>query len=177
MMDDLRAKYDEVAGNFDAFLKEAEDNSDELEKDLDRLRERIESRQDENDTLRRQVDDNEHEIQILGDDITALSGDLEKLKSTHESSIRTLETERTRNEKIIADLTKKAADTEHEFQKTQILIEKQKTEIDFINKEQEKFRSQSYAEKVEKFKDYIEDSNRKTKQMQDDLNALKREWD
>jgi len=30
---------------------------------------------------------------------------------------------------------------------------------------------------VEKFKDYIEDSNRKTKNMQDDLNALKREWD
>lgn len=37
-----------------------------------------------------------------------------------------------------------------------------KNEIDYINKEQEKFRSQSYAEKVEKFKDYIEDSNRKT---------------
>ena len=114
-MDDLRAKYDEVAGNFDAFLKEAEDNRDELEKDLEALRERINSKEDENDTLWRQVDDNEHQITVLGDDITVLSGDLEKIKSTHEASIRGLETERTRNEKIIADLTKKAADTEHEF--------------------------------------------------------------
>jgi chromosome segregation ATPase len=52
-----------------------------------------------------------------------------------------------------------------------------KNEIDYINKEQEKFRSQSYAEKVEKFKDYIEDSNRKTQKMREDLDALKREWD
>jgi len=61
------------------------------------------------------VDDNEHEIQVHGDDITHLSGDLEKIKSSHESSIRSLETERNHNEKIISELTKKSADTEHEF--------------------------------------------------------------
>ena len=115
MMDDLWAKYDEVAGNFDAFLKEAEDNRDELERDLETIRKWIEEKQDENDELWRKVDDNEHEIQLTGDDITTLSGELEKIKSTHESSIWSLETERTRNEKIIADLTKKAADTEHQF--------------------------------------------------------------
>ena len=115
MMDDLRAKYQEVAGNFETFLKEAEENRDELEKDLEALRDRIDAKQTENDGLRRSVEDNEHEIQILGDDITNLSGDLEKIKTSHETSIRNLETERTRNEKIIADLTKKAAETEHEF--------------------------------------------------------------
>jgi len=52
---------------------------------------------------------------VLGDDITHLSGDLEKIKSSHESSIRSLETERNHNEKIISELTKKSADTEHEF--------------------------------------------------------------
>ncbi len=48
-MDDLRAKYDEVAGNFEAFLKEAEGNRDELEKDLEALRARIDAKRGEND--------------------------------------------------------------------------------------------------------------------------------
>ena len=42
------------------------------------------------------------------------------------------------------------------------MIEKQKNELDFISQEQEKFKSASYAERVDLFKDYIEESNKKT---------------
>lgn len=74
-------------------------------------------------------------------------------------------------------MKKQLYNTEHEFQKTQILIEKQKNEIEFINQEQEKFRSSSYAERVGLFKDYIEESNRKTEQLKQELEALRKEWD
>lgn len=176
-MADLRAKYDEVAGNFEAFLTEAEGNRDELDRDLKQLMDRVAKKQGENDELKRRVEENEGAIHGLEDESTGLTADIEKIKSTHEATIRGLEQDRARNESLISDLKKKAADTEHEFQKCQIEIERMKNEIDYINKEQEKFRSQSYAEKVEKFKDYIEDSNRKTQKMRDDLDALKREWD
>ena len=44
------------------------------------------------------------------------------------------------------------------------MIEKQKNELEFIQLEQEKFKSTSYAEWVDLFKDYIEESNKKTDQ-------------
>ena len=57
------------------------------------------------------------------------------------------------------------------------MIEKQKNELEFIQLEQEKFKSTSYAEWVDLFKDYIEESNKKTDQMKQELENLKREWD
>ena len=38
MIDELKAKYQEVAGLFENFLREAEDNRDQLENDLNDLR-------------------------------------------------------------------------------------------------------------------------------------------
>jgi chromosome segregation ATPase len=117
LMADLRAKYDEVAGNFEAFLKEAEGNRDELDADLKKLMERVAQKQVENEELKRKVEDNEESIHSLHDESAGLSGDIEKIKSAHEATIRGLEQERARNEGMISDLKKKAADTEHEFQK------------------------------------------------------------
>lgn len=57
------------------------------------------------------------------------------------------------------------------------MIEKQKNELEFIQLESEKFKSTSYAERVDLFKDYIEESNKKTDQMKQELENLKREWD
>lgn len=57
------------------------------------------------------------------------------------------------------------------------MIEKQKNELEFIQLEQEKFKSTSYAEWVDLFKDYIEESNKKTDQMKQELENLKWEWD
>lgn len=57
------------------------------------------------------------------------------------------------------------------------MIEKQKNELEFIQLESEKFKSTSYAERVDLFKDYIEESKKKTDQMKQELENLKREWD
>ena len=87
-----------------------------------------------------------------------MTADIDSLKGASEKQIRELEQTRLNNESTISDLKTKAANTEHEFQRIQILVEKQRNEIDYINSEQEKFKSQTYADKVHKFKAYIDDS-------------------
>ena len=76
--------------------------------------------------------------------------------------IRKLEQDRVENEVIIAALKKKSADTEHDLEKTNILIEKQKNEIEYINLEQDKLSCQNYSTKVDQFKKYIAESQVKT---------------
>ena len=177
MIDELRVKYQEVAGLFEKYLTEAEDNRDQLESDLNDLKQRIQNKSQENVTHKNDIDQSERIVQELQRQILNLTGEIEQIKQQNESSIRGLDQERVKNETVIADLKKQLFNTEHEFQKTQILIEKQKNEIEFINQEQEKFRSSSYAERVDLFKDYIEESTKKTEQMKNELDALKREWD
>lgn len=49
MVDDLKAKYNEISGNFQSYLDEAEQNKNELENDLGALKSRIEDKKNQNE--------------------------------------------------------------------------------------------------------------------------------
>ena len=83
--------------------------------------------------------------------------------------VRDLESQRQDNERTIDDLNRKTANNELELAKLNLLIQKQQNELDYINCESQKFQTQSYADKVYRFKDYISDINRKSDQLQRDL--------
>ena len=118
MIDDLQAKYNEVAGNFEAFIKEAEENMENLDSDLAALKDRIKAKADDNEALRSEIDSNDKKAHDCSEDVAELTGEIEKMKNDNEATIRALEQERLKNEDTISELKKKAADTEHEFQKT-----------------------------------------------------------
>lgn len=69
-----------------------------------------------NEKLQAELDDANRST--LDDDVVQLTGEIEKIKYQNESTIRSLEQEWIRNEEKIKELKAKAADTEHEFQKT-----------------------------------------------------------
>ena len=62
MINQLRAKYEEVGGNFEAFIQEAEENKTLLEQDLDKLKDRIKTKGSENDELKGEIEANERNI-------------------------------------------------------------------------------------------------------------------
>ena len=131
----------------------------------------------ENSELTAQVGRNENAISDLSTQISDLSSEIDRIKRENEHAIRQLEQDRQMNEDKILDLKKRQAELNLEVQNTQILIQKQKNEVDYINTEQEKFKSQSYADKVNRFKSQIDECQRKTDQMRNELEALHREWE
>ena len=127
----------------------------------------------ENSELTAQVGRNENAISDLSTQISDLSSEIDRIKRENEHAIRQLEQDRQMNEDKILDLKKRQAELNLEVQNTQILIQKQKNEVDYINTEQEKFKSQSYADKVNRFKSQIDECQRKTDQMRNELEAAR----
>lgn len=177
MIDGLRAKYQEAGHRFDQFVKEAEKNKDEIAGDLTDLNNRIKEKSEENDNLLRESGENDSKIRGLTNDIDGINREIDQIKVTNEGMLRDLESSRVENERTIDDLQRKQADTQLELNKLKLLIQKQQNELDFINTESQKFSAQSYADKVHRFRDYIDDSNRKTEQMQRELDQLKYDFD
>jgi|JI9StandDraft_1071089.scaffolds.fasta_scaffold246848_1 hypothetical protein len=59
MVDELRMKYQEVSGLFEKYLKEAKDNKDQLEGDLNDLKLRITNKDQENISHKGDIDQSE----------------------------------------------------------------------------------------------------------------------
>ncbi len=80
MIDELRAKYQEVAGLFEKYLREAVQNKEELEGDLNDLRVRISNKNQENVEHKNDIDQNERVVSELSKQVHDLTTEIEKIK-------------------------------------------------------------------------------------------------
>lgn len=172
----LDEKYKRASTDFNNFVNEAEAGKKHVEDELTELRKKVSIRKNENSVLQKDIKDNENEISRLNNEIGKLSKDIELLKKRNEDGIRVFEGERFKNEGDLVDLKKKAAEHEHEVAKLKILIEKSKNELDYLNSEKDKSKGQGAQKKLEEFNSSINDAERKTKQLKDELDNLNKEW-
>lgn len=80
MIDELKAKYREVSGMFESYLREAEENRDQLDSDLNGLRQRIADKNQENIAHKNDIDQSERIISELMKQINGLTGEIERIK-------------------------------------------------------------------------------------------------
>lgn len=104
MINQLWAKYEEVGGNFEAFIQEAEENKVQLEQDLSQLKERIWTKGNENDDLKKEIEANERNIASVQQEIESVTTDIDSIRDTNEKQIWDLEQTRIDNEETINDL-------------------------------------------------------------------------
>ncbi len=113
----------------------------------------------------------------MNSEIDDLTHEIDRIRKTNEDMVRDLESQRQNNEWTIDDLNRKTANSEFELAKLNLLTKKQKNELDYINCESQKFQAQSYADKVYRFKDYIQDIDWKSDQLQRELDQHRQDWD
>ena len=172
----LDEKFKNAKTDFNNFINEAEAGKKQVEDELTDLRKKVSIRKNENSVLQKDIKDNENEISRLNNEIGKLSKDIELLKKRNEDGIRTLEGDRFKNEGDMVDLKKKAADAEHECNKLKILIEKTRNELDYLNSEKDKAKGTGINKKVDEFNNCIYESEKKTKNLKDELGNLNSEW-
>ena len=172
----LEEKYKVAKSDFNNFINEAETGKNKVEGELADLRKNVSMKRNENSALQKNINDNENEIKRLNNEIERLSKDIEQLKRRNEEGIRTLEGDRGKSEGELVDVKKKTADVQHECAKLRILIEKTRNEIDFLNSEKDKAKGQGYQKKIDAFSKTINDSERKAKNLKDELGALNNDW-
>lgn len=172
----LEEKYKSAKTDFNTFISEAEEGKRKVEEELADLRKKVSMKKNENTVLQKDINDNENEINKLNNEIGRLTKDIEQLKKRNEEGIRALEGDRGKAEGDLVELRKKAADAQHECAKLRILLEKTRNEIDYLSSEKDKAKGQGYQKKIDEFNNCITESERRSKQLKDDLNGLNSEW-
>ena len=172
----LDEKFKSAKTDFNNYVNEAESGKKHVEDGLTDLRKKVSIRKNENSVLQKDIKDNENEISRLNNEIGKLSKDIELLKKRNEDGIRVFEGDRFKNEGDIIELKKKAVENEHEVSKLKILIEKSKNELEYLNSEKDKAKGQGATKKLEEFNSSINDAERKTKLLKDELDNLNKEW-
>lgn len=172
----LDEKFKSAKTDFNNYVNEAEAGKKHVEDELTDLRKKVSIRKNENSVLQKDIKDNENEISRLNNEIGKLSKDIELLKKRNEDGIRVFEGDRFKNEGDLIELKKKAAENEHEVSKLKILIEKSKNELEYLNSEKDKAKGQGATKKLEEFNSSINDAERKTKLLKDELDNLNKEW-
>jgi chromosome segregation ATPase len=172
----LEEKYKSAKSDFSNFINEAEEGKKRVEDELNNAKKKVSQKKNENSVLQKEINDSEAEINKLNNEIGRLSKDIEQLKKKNEEGIRTLEGDRNKTEGNLIDLKKRAADAHHECAKLRIMLEKTKNEIDYLNSEVSKAKGVGYQKKIDEFNNCINESERRTKILKDELGTLNAEY-
>ena len=172
----LEEKYKSAKGDFGNFISEAEEGKKRVEEELGSLRSKISQKKNENNLLQKEVSDNESQINRLNNEIERLSKEIEQLKKRNENNIKSLEGDSSRVKGDLIDANKKTADLKHEIAKLKILIEKTRNEIDYLSSEKDKARGQGFQKKIDEFSGCINESERRTNKLKEELGSLNTEW-
>jgi chromosome segregation ATPase len=172
----LEERYKSAKGDFGNFITEAESGKKRVEQELADMRKKVSMKKNENNVLQKDINDSENEINRLNGEIGRLSKDIESLKKRNEDGIKTLEGDRNRSEGGLIQLKKKAADAQHECDKLRIMLEKTKNEIDYLNSEVGKAKGHGYQKKIEEFNNCINESEKRSKVLKEELGSLNSEW-
>lgn len=172
----LEEKYKSAKTDFGNFINEAEEGKKRVDDELGDLRRKVSMKKNENTVLQKEINDNENEINRLNNEIGRLAKDIEQLKKRNEDGIRSMEGDRNKAEGDLIDLKKKASDVAHECAKLRILLEKTKNELDYLSSEKDKAKGQGYQKKIDEFNRCINESERRSKQLKDELGGLNSEW-
>lgn len=157
-------------------LTQLSKDRDQLFNELGELRKTLAEKRDANEALRGKVSDSDKTSLRFRELINQLSNDMRALREKNEGDIKRLEDDRVKNDASINDLRNKLTDADHEHNNLKILIERTRNEIDFLNNEKEKHQSQNYQKRLDDFVKRIEDSERKSQFLTEELARLNADW-
>ena len=137
------------------------------------MKDRLGRKRNENVDLKKTIQENEVQIEDINKEIQKLNEEIEALKKRNDGGIHNLERDRNQAVADLEALRKQATQTEHEYNKLKILVEKTKNEIEYLNSEKKgSDSSKGYHSKVQAFKRTIAKCDTKTQELRSELDNV-----
>jgi chromosome segregation ATPase len=163
--------------NYENLLAEIEKQKKKAEADLDQARKENNAQVTENGKIQDEITGNEKTINRLASEIAQLTTDINCLRNKNEADIAALEKQRTDvNEKAIVQFKAQLAEADHDYAKLKILIQKAQCEMEYLHSEKDKHQSQNYQRRIDDFKGWINDSEKRSLELNEELGRMNSEW-
>ena len=157
-------------------LAQAQADRDALSKDNDAFRKSLIDKRASNEGLKGKVDTTNSSVAKLREAINQLNEDMNSLRTKNNGDIGRLEEERLASDEHIKQLRGKLTDADHDFNVLKIIVNKTRSEIEFLNSEKDKHQSQHYQKKLDDFQNRILSSEAKSKELADELARIGKDW-
>lgn len=173
---EIESNYNQSKAEINDLFGKAGIAKEQLEEDMNEVKERAAARDEDNEDLRGRIEDGEVEVDRLTNSINALNAEIDNIKRDHEEEIARLDKERVENENIIADLHKTAEDLKVQHSKYEVSILKINSQLQYLDEAEKSVGNDLIRKKIDKFDRSIKATNRGTEQLQNYLDGINRDW-
>jgi chromosome segregation ATPase len=173
---DVGSNFTQSREDFERFLQQTDLARGDLAEDLRELKDRVGQRNQDNDELRGKIEEGEIEADRLNGAIDALNREIDHIKRDNEDALKKLDRDRQSNEETIADLRKTAEDLREEHSKLEIGIMKINSQLQYLDEASKSGGNDLIRKKIDKFDRSIQNTERSTEHLKQQLNGMHKEW-